>query len=68
VFCGRAFAHPMSSACVTFGSPLNSSKHIIAQLLSHVQRSLMLGFQLSASLSTNLGYEWEGLQRQRVSA
>ena len=41
----------MSSASVTLGSPLDSSKHIIAQLLCPVQRSLMQGmqgFQLSA--------------------
>ena len=40
----------MDSACATLESPLDSSKHIIAQLLCPVQHSLMQGFLLSASL------------------
>jgi hypothetical protein len=38
----------MQSASATLESPLDSSKHIIAQLLRTVQCSLMQGFQLSA--------------------
>jgi hypothetical protein len=34
----------MESASATLESPLDSSKHIIAQLLCPVQRSLMQGF------------------------
>jgi hypothetical protein len=36
----------MDAACATLEAPLDSSKHIIAQLLCHVQRSLTQGFQL----------------------
>ena len=38
VICGRAFARSMQSASATLESPLDSSKHIIAQLLCPVQR------------------------------
>jgi hypothetical protein len=38
----------MDPASATLESPLDSSKHIIAQLLCGMQRSLMYGFQLSA--------------------
>ena len=38
----------MDSACATLESPLDSSKHIIAQLLCSVQRSLTQAFQPSA--------------------
>ena len=41
VICGRAFARSMESASATLESPLDSSKHIIAQLLCPVQRSLI---------------------------
>ena len=47
---------PMESASAHSESPLDSSKHIIAQLLCPVQRSLTQGFQLPASLSTNPGF------------
>ncbi len=40
----------------TSESPLDSSKHIIAQLLGPVQRSLMQGFQLSASFVHQSGF------------
>ena len=43
VICGRASARSMESRERHFGSPLDSSKHIIAQLLYPVQRSLMQG-------------------------
>jgi hypothetical protein len=46
VICGRASAHPLDSASATLESPLDSSKHIIAQLLCPVQRSLTQKFQL----------------------
>jgi hypothetical protein len=54
VICGRAFARPMDAASATLESPLDSSKHIIAQLLCPVQHSLMPGFQLSASCCPSL--------------
>jgi len=38
----------MYAASATLESPLDSSKHIIAQFLRTVQCSLMQGFQLSA--------------------
>jgi hypothetical protein len=38
----------MHAASATLESPLDSSKHIIAQFLRTVQRSLMPGFQQSA--------------------
>lgn len=41
VICGRAFARSVDSASATLESPLDSSKHIIAQLLCPMQRSLM---------------------------
>jgi len=41
VICGRAFARSMDSAVVTSVSPLDSSKHIIAQLSCPAQCSLM---------------------------
>ena len=56
VICGRASARSMDPASATLESPLDSSKHIIAQLLCPVQRSPMQGFQLSA-LSINPGSE-----------
>ena len=40
-----------------FRKPVDSSKHIIAQLLCPVQRSLMLGFQLSAYFVPNAASE-----------
>ena len=49
VICGRAFARSMYAASATLESPLDSSKHIIAQLLCGMQRSLMYGFQLLAA-------------------
>ncbi len=48
MICGRAFVRSMQSARATLESLLDSSKHIIAQLLRTVQCSLMQGFQLSA--------------------
>ena len=48
LICGRASAHSMESASATLDSPLDSSKHIIAQVLRPAQRFLMQGFQLSA--------------------
>jgi hypothetical protein len=39
----------MYPASATLESPLDSSKHIIAQLLCGMQRSLMYGFQLLAA-------------------
>ena len=54
VICGRASARPMDAACPTLESPLDSSKHIIAQLLCPVQHSLMQGFLLSASCCPSL--------------
>jgi hypothetical protein len=56
VICGRAFARPMESARATLESPVDSSKHIIAQLLCFVQRSLTQGVQLSASLVHQFGF------------
>ena len=47
----------MDAACATLESLLDSSKHIIAQLLCPVQRSLMQGFQISASLVHQSGSE-----------
>ena len=47
VICGRASARPMDAACPTLENPLDSSKHIIAQLLCPVHHSLMQGFLLS---------------------
>jgi hypothetical protein len=49
VICGRASARSMGAACATLESPLDSSKHIIAQVLRPTQRFLIQGFQLSAS-------------------
>jgi hypothetical protein len=46
VICGRASARPICPACAALESPLHSSKHIIAELLCPVQRSLKRGFQL----------------------
>jgi hypothetical protein len=43
----------MDPAGATLESPLDSSKHIIAQFLYPVQRSLMQGYR--HLLSTNLG-------------
>src|SRR5258708_37380374 len=45
VICGRASARSMDPASDTLKSPLDSSKHIIAQLLRPIQRSLMQEFQ-----------------------
>jgi hypothetical protein len=45
----------MESASATLRKPLDSSKHIIAQLLCPVQRSLMQGFHLSASFVRQSG-------------
>jgi len=56
VICGRAFARPMDAAGATLESPLDSSKHIIAQLLCPVQHSLMQEFQLSASFVDQSGF------------
>jgi N-terminal domain of anti-restriction factor ArdC len=59
VICGRAFARSMASARATLESPLNSSKHIIAQVLCPAQRFLMQGmqgFQLSASFVHQSGF------------
>jgi len=56
VICGRAFARPMASACATLGTPLDISKHIIAQLLCLVQCSMMQGFRLSASFVHQSGF------------
>jgi hypothetical protein len=44
----------MDAACDTLESPLDSSKHIIAQLLCPVQRSVMQGSSYRRVLSTNL--------------
>ena len=41
VICGRASARSMYPASATLESPLDSSKHIIAQLLCGMRRSLM---------------------------
>jgi hypothetical protein len=49
VICGRASARSMDSASATLESPLDSSKHIIAQLLCPVQRPWTQEFQLPAS-------------------
>ena len=48
---GRAFTCSMGAAGTTLKSPLDSSKHIIAQVVCSAQRLLMLGFQLSASFA-----------------
>jgi hypothetical protein len=45
VICGRAFARSMEFARATLESPLDSSKHIIAQVLCPAQRFLRQGFQ-----------------------
>jgi hypothetical protein len=52
-------AERMDSASATLESPLDSSKHIITQLLCPAQRSLMQRFQLSPSLPINPGSERE---------
>jgi len=51
VICGRASVHSMYAASATLESPLDSSKYIIAQLVSPAQRSLMQRFQLSPSFA-----------------
>jgi hypothetical protein len=56
VICGQAFARPMDSASATLESPLDSSKHIIAQPLCPVQHCLMQEFQLSASFVHQSGF------------
>jgi hypothetical protein len=45
MICGRAFVRSMESATASLESPLDSSKHIIAQVLCPAQRFLMQGFQ-----------------------
>jgi hypothetical protein len=57
VICGRASARSLDAASAPSDSPLDSSKHIIAQLLGPAQRSLMQKFQPRHLLSTNLGSE-----------
>jgi hypothetical protein len=49
VICRQASARSMQSASATLETPLDSSKHIIAQLLCPVQGPLTQGFQLPAS-------------------
>jgi hypothetical protein len=60
----RAFARSMQSASATLESPLESSKHIIAQLLRTVQCSLMQRFQLSAPAGISAG----PMHRRRTSS
>jgi len=61
VICGRASAHSLDAAGATLESLLDSSKHIIAQLLRPAQRSLMQKFQPRHLLFINPSSERERL-------
>ena len=64
VICGRASARSMDSASATLESPLDSSKHIIAQLLCRVQHSRTRRSSHRPLLATNLVSEQDACFRE----
>jgi hypothetical protein len=64
VICGGASARSMGAAGATLESLIDSSKHIITQLLCLAQRSLMQKFQPQLRISTPAWANWATVKRR----